>query len=93
MSVGAEIPQHLIGPAERRFAIDHPAHAVKLTDQATEQPWLGEFAQPSVEDELARDASLPYRLEELAAKDFAENAFGEEEPGVPWALPLRVILR
>jgi hypothetical protein len=66
---------------------------VKLTDQATEQPWLGEFAQHSVEDELARSVSLPYRLEELPAKDFAENAFREEESGVPWAHPLRVILR
>jgi hypothetical protein len=34
MGVSAEIAQRLIGPTERRLAVDHPSRRVKLTDQA-----------------------------------------------------------
>jgi hypothetical protein len=33
MSVSAEIAQRLVGPTERRLAVDHPSRRVKLTDQ------------------------------------------------------------
>ena len=38
MSVGAEVTKYLLGSTERRFAVDHPARRVKLTDQTPEQP-------------------------------------------------------
>ena len=58
MSVGAEITQHLIGSAEGRFAIDHPAQPIQLTDQSPEQPGLRDLAKHSVEDEMAGNVGL-----------------------------------
>ena len=39
MSVGAEVTKHLLGSTERRFAVDHPARRVKLTDQTLGTAW------------------------------------------------------
>jgi len=37
MGVGSQVAKHLIGSAERRFAIDHPSQREKLTDQTPKQ--------------------------------------------------------
>ena len=75
MSVGAEVTKHLLGSAERWFAVDHPARRVKLTNQTPEQPGLSQAAKQAVELELSRSVSLLERFEKLAAEDFAENPF------------------
>ena len=76
MSVGAEVTKHLLGSAERRFAVDHPAERVKLTNQTPEQLGLSQAAQQAVELELSGSVSLLERFQKLAAEDFAENPFG-----------------
>ena len=35
--VGAEVAKHLLGSAESRFAVDHPARNKKLTDKTPKQ--------------------------------------------------------
>lgn len=42
MGVGAEISQHLIGSAKRRFAVHHPPAAIELMDQAPEESGLNQ---------------------------------------------------
>ncbi len=79
MSVGAEVTKYLLGSTERRFAVDHPALRVKLTDQTPEQPGLGQAAKQAVKLELSGSVSLLERFEKLAAEDFAENPYREKE--------------
>ena len=79
MGVGAEVAKHLIGSAERRFAVDHPARRVKLTDQTPKQFGLSQTAKQAVNLELPGSVSLLERFEELAAEDFAENRLGEKD--------------
>ena len=40
MGISAEIAQHLLGPAERRFQIDDPAQGEQLTDETLKQHGL-----------------------------------------------------
>ena len=75
MSVGAEVTKYLLGSTERRFAVDHPARRVKLTDQTPEQPGLSQAAKQAVKLELSGSVSLLERFEKLAAEDFAENPY------------------
>ena len=42
MGVTGEIAQHLLGPCERRLAIDHPLDAPQRGDEALERPLVGE---------------------------------------------------
>jgi hypothetical protein len=93
MGVGAEIAKHRIGSAERRFAVDHPARRVKLTDQTPEQLGLSQAAKQAVELELSGSVSLLERFEKLAAEDFAENRFRKKEAVIAGAHPVRVIAR
>ena len=37
MGVGSQVAKHLVGSAERRFAIDDPMQREKLTDETPEQ--------------------------------------------------------
>lgn len=73
MRVGAEVTKHLLGSAERRFAVDYPAEPVKLTDQTPEQPGLSQATQQAVELELSGSMSLLERFQKLAAENFTEN--------------------
>jgi hypothetical protein len=93
MGVGAEIPKHLIGPAERWFAIDNPALGVQLTDQTPEEPGLSQSTKPSVKMELSGSVGVLERFTEFAAEDFTEDAFREKEAMVSRAHPPRVIRR
>jgi len=34
MGISTEVSEHLIGPAERRLAVDHPAVAEQLSEKA-----------------------------------------------------------
>ena len=49
MSVCAEIAKHLLGPAERWFAVDHPARDEKLADEASKQFGLRQTPEQAVE--------------------------------------------
>ncbi len=93
MGVSAEIAKHLIGSAERRFAVDHPAGRVKLTDQNPKQFGLSQAAKQAVKLELSRSVSLLERFEKLAAEDFAENPFRKKEAIIWRAHPMGVIAR
>jgi hypothetical protein len=72
MGISAEVSEHLIGPAERRLAVDHPAVAEQLSEKAPKQPWLSERLELPVEPEFARGKGLLQCVGELAAKDLAE---------------------
>jgi hypothetical protein len=49
MSVCAEIAKHLFGPAERWFAVDHPAWGVQLTDEVSKQFGFRQASEQAVE--------------------------------------------
>ena len=93
MGVGAEITKHLIGSAERWFAVDHPVQRIKLADQTSEQLGLRQAAKQAVELELSRSVSLLDGFQELAAENFAENPLWEKEAGISRADPAGVIAR
>lgn len=93
MGVGAQVAKHLIGSAERRFAIDYPSLREKLADQTPEQSGLSQAAKQAVELELSGSVSLLERFEELAAEDFAEDRFWKKEAVVSRAHPMGVIAR
>jgi hypothetical protein len=93
MGVSAEIAQRLIGPTERRFAVDHPTRRVKLTDQTPKQFRLSQAAKQSVKLELSRRMSLLERFEKLAAEDFAENPLRKKKAIILRAHPMGMIAR
>jgi len=93
MGVGAEVTKHLIGAAERWFAVNHPVQPIKLVDQTSEQLGLRQAAKQSVELELSRSVSLLEGFQELAAEDFAEHPLGKKEAGIARVHPVCVIAR
>jgi len=93
MGVSAEIAQRLIGPTERRLAVDHPSRRVKLTDQTPKQFGLSQAAKQAVKLELSRRMSLLERFEKLAAEDFAENPFWKKKAIISRAHPMGMIAR
>jgi hypothetical protein len=93
MGVSAEIAKHLVSPAERRFAVDHPAQGVKLADQTSEQSGLSQAAKQAVELELSGSVSLLECFKKLAAENFAEDLLREKEAVVSRAHPEGVISR
>jgi hypothetical protein len=93
MSIGAEIAKHLLGSAERWFAVDYPAERVELVDQASKQLRLSQAAKHAVELKLSGGVCLLKRFQELAAEDFTQNSLREEEPITARTHPLRVIPR
>ena len=82
MGVSAEIAQRLIGPTERGLAVDHPSWRVKLADQTSEQPGLGQTAKRAVELELSGSVGFLEGFEEFAAEDLAEDALRKKEAGI-----------
>ena len=93
MGVSAEIPKHLVGAAERRLAVDHPAQGVKLADQTSEQSGLSQAAKQAVELELSGSVSLLERFKKLAAENFTEHPLREKEAVISRAHPAGVIAR
>jgi len=93
MGIGAEVTKHLIGSAERGFAVDHPVRRVKLADQTSEQPGLSQAAKQAVEMELSGSVSLLERFKKLASENFAENPHREKEAVIARAHPAGVIAR
>ena len=93
MRISAEIAQHLLGPAERRLAVDHPSRRVKLTDQTPKQFGLSQAAKQAVKLELSGSVSLLERFEKLAAEDFAENPFRKKEAIISRTHPMGMVAR
>ena len=58
MRISTEVTEHLIGPAERWLAVDHPAVAEQLPEKAPEQPWLSQRLKLPVKPEFACDKGL-----------------------------------
>jgi hypothetical protein len=58
MGISAEVSEHLVGPAERWLAVDHPAVAEQLPEKAPKQPWLSQRLKLPVEPEFACDKGL-----------------------------------
>src|SRR5260370_31962771 len=89
--VGAEVAKHLLGSAERWFAIDHPARNKKLTEKTPKQTGMRQTSEEAMELELSGCISLLERGDEFPTEELAESPNREEELVVPGAYPLRVI--
>ena len=93
MGVGAEIPQHLIGPPEWRLTVRHPAQTMELMDQAPEELGLNQSAEYALKHQFSGGVRLLEGFEEFPAEGLAENAFREEEARAARAFPVSVIRR
>jgi hypothetical protein len=58
MGISSEVSEHLIGSAERWFAVDDPTVAEQLSEKTPKQPWLSERLELPVEPEFARCKGL-----------------------------------
>jgi hypothetical protein len=93
MSVGSQVTEYLIGPAEGWFAVDHPAVTEELAEKTAEDFGLGEGLELSVELEFPRRESPLQCFDELATENLAENCFRDKEVIAPGTHPMRVIRR
>src|SRR6266481_4028414 len=93
MSVRSQVTEHLVGPAERWFAVDHPAVAEELAEKTAEHFGLRHGLELPVELELPRRERMLQGFDELAAKDLAENCFRDKEVVAPGTNPMGVIRR
>ena len=91
MGVSAEVAKHLLGSAEGRFAIYHPAQGEQLMDEALKESGLRQVPEQAMEPQLSGSVSLLETFDELAAKDFAEYVFWKEEVRMSGAHPMRVV--
>ena len=79
VSVASQIVEDMFCPAERRLGVDDPVLTEELLEETVEAIGLGEVDEQAVELELVL---VKEKLEpggELAAKDAAEYADGQEE--------------
>jgi hypothetical protein len=93
MSVRSQVAKRLVGSAERRLAIDHPAVTEELTEKTAEDLGLRQRLELSVEPELARRERLAQGFDELATEDLAENRFRDKEVVAAGTNPMGVIRR
>jgi len=78
MSVAAQIVQHICGATEGTFQVDHPVLSKQRPQPSGKDLGLSEEFQISLEAQLAILKSLLERIDELAAKDFTQHAFGKK---------------
>ena len=93
MRVRSQVTEHLVGPAEGRFAVDHPAVAEELAKKTAEDLGLRQGLELSVELKLPRCEGLLQGFDELATEDLTENCFRDKEVFTPGTNPQRVIRR
>src|SRR5260370_40249681 len=93
MSVRSQVAERLVGSAERRLAIDHPAVTEEVTEKTAEDFGLRQHLELSVEPKLPRRERLAQGFDELATEDLAENSFRDKEVVAPGANPLGGIRR
>src|SRR6266567_4466014 len=93
MSVRSQVAKRLVGSAERRLAIDHPAVTEELTEKTTEDFGLRQRLVLSVEPKLPRHERLLQGFDELATEDLAENGFRDKEVVAAGTNPMGVIRR
>src|SRR5450631_1516783 len=68
MGVTGEIAQHLLGPCERRLAIDNPLDAPQRGDETLERPFVGEPGVGVEECQLVGVMRLHEHGQHLAAE-------------------------
>ena len=93
VGIRAQIAKDLLGSAESRLRINHPAQGEQLTDEALKQAGLRPVPEAAMESQPSRSLSLPESFDELAAEHRAENILGEEEARVSGAHPVRMVRR
>ena len=93
MGVSAEVAKHLLGSAERGFAVDHPAWNMELADKTPKESRLSQASEQAVELELSGGVSLLERHQEFPTEALSENREREEKLLVPGAEPVGVIRR
>jgi hypothetical protein len=71
--IAAEVPQNVLGSAERPFAIDHPVLSVRLPNQLTEYLRLGQGLQRAMKAKLPIFIRLLESIVELASEDFLQD--------------------
>ena len=81
MGVTGEIAQHLLGPSERRFAIDNPLDAPQRGDEALERPLVGEPGMGVEERQLVGVVRLHEHGQHLAAEQARQHIDMDEEVG------------
>src|SRR4051812_24415543 len=79
VSVGAEIPDHVLRSAERAFAIDHPVVAKELPDPGGKRLRVSQELQLAMEAEFASAVGAPEGGDKLSTKDSAQHLHREEE--------------
>jgi hypothetical protein len=91
MRICPEIPKHLFGSAERGLAIYDPAPSEQLTEEAAKHSGLRPASEQAVEPQLSGSVSFPEALDKLAAENFVEHIFREEEAMVTGTHPVGVV--
>ena len=79
MSVSAEIPDDMLRPAERTFAIDDPVVAEELPEPGREGPRVSQELHLAVKAELAVTVGAPEGGDKLSTKDPAQHPHRKEE--------------
>jgi hypothetical protein len=92
MGVTGEIAQLLLGPCERRLAIDHPFDASRRSDEALERPLVGESGMGVEELQLAGVVRMHEHRQHLAPEQARQHLDMHEEVGARGD-PSRVIER
>ena len=92
MGVTGEIAQHLLGPCERRLAIDHPLDAPQRGEEPLECSLVGESGMGVEELQLAVVVRLHEHRQHLAAEQARQHVDMDEEVGARGD-PSRVVER
>jgi hypothetical protein len=82
MSIGAEVAEHMLRPAEGWLGVDDPVMAEESAQPTGEGTWFSQRAEMSVELKLATGEGLLQRGDELAAEDPTEDLDRQEEGSV-----------
>src|SRR6516165_9417319 len=82
MRVAAKISQHMLGPAEWRFAVYDPVFAICLAQERGEHIRAPQRLQRPVEVQPATSKRLLESLGELAAEDFLQHSYWQKEAGL-----------
>ena len=73
VGVTGEIAQHLLGPSERRLAIDHPLDAPQRGDETLERPLVGKPGMGVEERQLIDVVRIHEHRQHLAAEQARQH--------------------
>ena len=89
VSVSAEIPDDVLGPAKRALTVDDPVVAEELPQPGGERLRMSKKLQLSMKTELTPAMSAFQPGHELAAKNAAEDFHGQENEYGGWIQHVR----